>query len=152
MTRLSLSTLLVSAGLVMAASSAHAEDTREITVFKSPWCGCCEVWTEALQAAGYTVETRDLEDLSPVKTQAGVPDDLQACHTAMLDGYVVEGHVPLQALDKLLAERPDVRGIATPGMPQGSLGMGYDEEASYTVYSFSADAGATPQTFYEAGQ
>ena len=107
---------------------------------------------EALQAAGYDVESRDLEDLTPVKKQAGVPDDLQACHTAMLDGYVVEGHVPLQALDKLLAERPEVRGIATPGMPQGSLGMGHDEDARYTVYSYSADPEQEPQVFYEAGQ
>ncbi|ESR23983.1 DUF411 domain-containing protein [Lutibaculum baratangense] len=151
MTRFTLNGLLVSAGLLMAASSAHATETREITVFKSPWCGCCEVWMEALQDAGYAVETRDLEDLSPVKRQVGVPDDLQSCHTAMLDGYAIEGHVPLQALDKLLAERPDVRGIATPGMPQGSLGMGYDEDARYTVYSFSADPEQQPRVFYEAG-
>jgi len=147
-----LTALLTCAGFLMAASSVHAAEIREMTVFKSPWCSCCEVWTEALQSAGYSVKEHNLEDLSPVKKQAGVPANLQACHTALLDGYVIEGHVPLQAIDKLLTTGADVRGIATPGMPQGSLGMGYNEDASYTVYSYTADANAMPQPFYEAGR
>lgn len=152
MTSFRLNAFLVAASLAMGASSVHAEGAKEITVYKSPWCGCCEVWTEALQAADYSVTVRDVEDLSPVKRQAGVPSDLEACHTAMIDGYVVEGHVPLEALDKLLADRPDVKGIAVPGMPSGSLGMDYDPTARYTVYSYSGTDGEAPQPFYEAGK
>ena len=95
---------------------------------------------------------RDFEDLSTIKRQAGKPADLEACHTATIGGYVVEGHVPLEAVARLLAERPDIRGIAVPGMPSGSLGMGEDPAASYTVYAFSGQAGETPATFHEVGK
>ncbi|MFP1630968.1 DUF411 domain-containing protein [Zhengella sp. ZM62] len=139
----------------MTAPALAAGTGAPMTVYKSPWCGCCEVWADAVKAAGFAVEIRDTEDLEPVKAHAGVPDDMVACHTAMLDvdgrKYVVEGHVPLEAIDKLMSERPDIRGIAVPGMPQGSLGMGHDENARYTVHSFTGGAAGTTAVFFEAG-
>ena len=143
--------ILIATGVAHATSLSNG---KTITVFKTPWCGCCEVWVEALQKAGYEIKTTDLEDLDGVKKQAGVPADLEACHTAVIDGerkYVLEGHVPIEAVEKLLSERPDVKGIAVPGMPSGSLGMGYDPNARYTVYSFDGSADRTPDVFLETG-
>ncbi|BCH30173.1 metal-binding protein [Mesorhizobium sp. L-8-10] len=122
-----------------------------VTVYKSPFCGCCESWSEALQGAGYTVERHDMEDLSDIKKTAGVPADLEACHTARIGDYFVEGHVPLEAIAKLMSERPDIAGIAVPGMPQGSLGMGDDPAARYEVYAISKTPGEKPQLFYRVG-
>lgn len=94
-----------------------------VTVYKSPSCGCCTKWVEYLQANGFEVKTVDLDDLSEIKAASGVPRQLQTCHTAVVGGYVVEGHVPADALQKLLKEQPKVSGIAVPGMPVGSPGM-----------------------------
>ena len=132
-------------------ASSHAEEGSKMTVYKTPWCGCCEVWTEAMTKAGFNVEIRDLENLDMTKRQAGVPDDLAACHTATLGKYVIEGHVPLEAIQKLLEEKPAIRGIAVAGMPQGSLGMGFDPAARYDVMSFTYAKLEKPQVFYKAG-
>ncbi|WP_295807050.1 DUF411 domain-containing protein [uncultured Nitratireductor sp.] len=143
--------VFLTSGLALAAS-ASADKT--ITVFKTPWCGCCELWVEAMQEAGYTMKTTDLEELSRVKDQAGVPGDLEACHTAVTGGerkYVLEGHVPVEAVQKLLSEQPGVKGIAVPGMPAGSPGMGYDPDARYTVYSFDGSSDGNSSVFLEAG-
>jgi hypothetical protein len=102
-------------------------------VHKDPNCGCCHLWAEAMQKAGFEVRLDDLEDLAPIKARFGVPSDLEGCHTAEIDGYFLEGHVPLSAVKRLLAERPAVKGLAVPGMPSGSLGMGDDPAASYDV-------------------
>ncbi|XHC00234.1 DUF411 domain-containing protein [Nitratireductor sp. ac15] len=143
--------ILIATGV---ANATPVSNGKTITVFKTPWCGCCEVWVEALQKAGFEMKTTDLEDLAGVKKQAGVPADLEACHTAVIEGerkYVLEGHVPIEAVEKLLSERPDVKGIAVPGMPSGSLGMGYDPDARYTVYSFDGSPDRTPGVFLETG-
>ena len=149
---LSTMTALVLAVTATVQAEARAAEGQKVIVFKTPWCSCCEVWTQALAAEGYSVDARNLEDLDPIKSQARVPEALEACHTATLDGYVLEGHVPLEAIDKLLSERPKVIGIAVPGMPMGSLGMGDDEDADYTVYSYTGDADVAPAVFYEAGR
>ncbi len=144
-------------GLSTIATVALAEtpDTdNQIMVFKTPWCGCCQSWVEAMEKAGYSVETTDMEDLTAIKKQAGVPGGLEACHTAMIGGerkYVLEGHVPIEAVKKLMTERPDIRGVSTPGMPMGSLGMGDDPEANYTVYAFTGRVAEAPVVFFEAG-
>lgn len=135
----------------LAALPSHAGDHQTMTVFKSPWCGCCEVWTKAMEQAGIKVQIRDMEDLTSIKKQAGVSPDLEACHTALLGSYVIEGHVPLEAIEKLVAEAPDVRGIAVPGMPSGSLGMGYDANAEYTVYAFGGNM-SKPTPFFNVGK
>lgn len=131
------STLLV-LGSLMAAQPVFA-GSKDMTVWKSPWCGCCEAWSEAMQAAGYTVRTENREDLAPIKAKAGVPADMEGCHTAMIDGYFLEGHVPLSSVQRLLSERPTIAGLAVPGMPAGSLGMGEDPAARYDVHYVQKD-------------
>ena len=119
-------------------------------MFKTPWCGCCIAWTEAVQRWGYAVTVRDLNDLTAINAQASVPDALQACHTAVLDDLVLEGHVLVAAIDKLMREPPVFRGIAVPGMPPGSLGMGEDPQAPYSVYAFDCDPSFDLRVFFEA--
>lgn len=149
-----LRTFFLAPTLVLALTShaALAAERGTITVWKSPWCGCCQAWADAVEKAGFDIEMHDVEDLESVKKQAGVPDAMQACHTAAIDGYFLEGHVPLEAVDKLLSERPEIAGIAVPGMPQGSLGMGHDPDASYLAYAVGRKADAEPTVFYRAGR
>jgi hypothetical protein len=94
-----------------------------MVVYKTPTCGCCKKWVEHVQAAGFQVEVHDTADVTPVKNEHGLPGHLASCHTAIVDGYVVEGHVPADVIRRLLAERPQVAGIAVAGMPMGSPGM-----------------------------
>ncbi|MGJ8571917.1 MAG: DUF411 domain-containing protein [Hoeflea sp.] len=155
---ITLMSVALAMGLSANATVARAETLdadNQIMVFKTPWCGCCQAWVEAMENAGYSVETTDMEDLTTTKRQAGVPGGLEACHTAMIGGerkYVLEGHVPIEAVEKLMTERPDIRGVSTPGMPMGSLGMGDDPEANYAVYAFTGRADETPAVFFEAGK
>ncbi|MCK7615697.1 DUF411 domain-containing protein [Roseibium sediminicola] len=145
----------VFSGALTLSLPAHAGEDTVVTVYKSPWCGCCEVWTDAVKAAGYKVIIEDHEDLNAIKKQAGVPDDMQACHTAVIGGernYIVEGHVPLEAMEKMMSERPDIHGIAVPGMPMGSLGMGDDPDARYTVYEIGANTAGAAKPYMEMGQ
>ncbi|MEK6211032.1 MAG: DUF411 domain-containing protein [Pseudomonadota bacterium] len=95
-----------------------------ITVYKTPSCGCCVKWVEYLRNEGFEVKAVNRDDLEPIKQRAGVPPAMSSCHTALVDGYVIEGHVPAQAIRKLLQERPDTLGLAVPGMPANSPGMG----------------------------
>lgn len=128
-----------------------AESDQKITVYKSETCGCCEVWTNAMQKVGHPVEIHHLDDLTEVKATAGVPDGYESCHTAIIDlgrSYVLEGHVPLEAIEKLAAELPDIKGLAVPGMPSGSLGMGGSPEP-YTVYAFTDCGQVLSEAFLE---
>ncbi|MHC5652544.1 DUF411 domain-containing protein [Stappia sp. ICDLI1TA098] len=127
---------------IALAQPAMADETA-MTVFKSPWCGCCEAWSEAMRAAGFSVTIEDREDLAPIKSKAGVPADMEGCHTAMIGGYFVEGHVPVASVRRLLSQRPDVAGIAVPGMPAGSTGMGDDPQASYVVMAVGRNGNAS---------
>ncbi len=95
----------------------------EVTVYKSPTCGCCNKWIEHLRANGFTVKMQDVVDVLPYKKANGVPLELGSCHTAKVDGYAIEGHVPASDIRRLLKERPKVLGLAVPGMPAGSPGM-----------------------------
>src|SRR5262245_9470869 len=113
--------MALGAGLV--SRSGAAAERASITVYKSPTCGCCAEWVAHLRANRFPVKVEDRDDLVPIKRQHRVPDDLQACHTALVEGYVVEGHVPADLIDRLLRERPPIAGIAVPGMPSGSPGM-----------------------------
>ena len=92
-------------------------------VYKTPTCGCCNLWVDHLREAGFQVDARNVDDIIPVKIDAGVPPRMSSCHTALIDGYVVEGHIPAEHVKRLLAERPDIIGIVVPGMPTGSPGM-----------------------------
>jgi hypothetical protein len=117
-------------GLLPVAAAA-SEPT--MTVHKDPYCGCCEAWASAFEDAGFAVEVRNEEDMNEVKAKLKVPSGLHGCHTAVVDGYYLEGHVPLEAALRLLQEKPALAGLAVAGMPKGSLGMGTDANASYDV-------------------
>lgn len=123
-------------------AAAPAQELPTVLVYKAPTCGCCNGWIEHLEAAGFTVEARDTRDLMTVKRDAGVPVQLSSCHTALVDGYVVEGHVPAEHVKSLLADELEVAGIAVPGMPTGSPGMEGPSPEPYEVYSFTHDGQA----------
>jgi hypothetical protein len=106
---------------LLACVQAAAAATIEVT--KSPHCGCCTQWIEYLRHEGFKVRVIEAEDVTPAARRLGVPDELRSCHTASVDGYAVEGHVPAADIRRLLAERPEAAGIAVPGMPIGSPGM-----------------------------
>jgi hypothetical protein len=109
----------------------------EIEVYKSPTCGCCQKWVDALKSDGHDVVIHHMNDLQSIKQKAGLPFELGSCHTGFVEGYVLEGHVPLQEINKLLEEKPSIKGLAVPGMPAESLGMEVGRTPSpYTVYSF----------------
>jgi hypothetical protein len=111
-----------------------------ISAYRNPGCGCCEKWAEQLEAAGFEVNMRDDPDLASRRSATGVPDDLAGCHTAVMGDYVIEGHVPLAEIEKLITEKPAIRGIAVPGMPTGSPGMEMGESRdAYDVVAFAAD-------------
>jgi len=112
-------------------------DLPTVLVYKSPTCGCCIGWIEHLEAEGFTVDARDVRDLMTVKRDGGVPAAMSSCHTAIVDGYVVEGHVPADQVKRLLAERPNIAGIAAPGMPIGSPGMEGANAQPYQILSFT---------------
>ena len=128
-------------GVVLAlgllAGFASAAQAEEVIVYKSPTCGCCNKWVEHLQANGFTVKAQNVTDVMPYKSANGVPPALGSCHTAKVDGYVIEGHVPADDIKRLLKERPKVLGLSVPGMPIGSPGMeqGAHKE-KYDVLSF----------------
>ncbi|WP_082733786.1 DUF411 domain-containing protein [Polycladidibacter hongkongensis] len=151
MKRVVLATLIATLSGVAALTQAQADQASHLTIYKTPWCGCCSAWAEKLKEAGFSVAINTMEDLDLIKQQLGITDELASCHSALLDGYVLEGHVPLEAIDKLLDERPKLTGLATPGMPAGSLGMGEpDADTSYVVYGFKS--GSTQYIpFYKVG-
>ena len=105
-------------GIVVAQKPAPT-----VQVYRSPTCGCCANWVKHLQQHGFTTRVTETDDVASIKTQRGVPARVQSCHTAVVDGYVIEGHVPAADVQRLLKERPAVVGIAVPGMPIGSPGM-----------------------------
>ena len=130
--------------LVMLAAAVSGEPVRAdglpaMTVWKTPWCGCCGSWVEHMREQGFSVAVREVEDLDPIKRMAAVPEKLQSCHTARVGGYVIEGHVPAADVKRLLSSRPDVRGLAVPGMPSGSPGMENGMHDPYDVLLIGRD-------------
>ncbi|HSG48997.1 MAG TPA: DUF411 domain-containing protein [Longimicrobiales bacterium] len=115
-------------------------DPAVLQVFKSPTCGCCNDWIEHLREAGFTVDVKDIPNMLAVKAELGMPGEMASCHTARIAGYLIEGHVPAQDIRRMLAERPDIRGIAVPGMPVGSPGMEVEGQPAdaYDVLAFDA--------------
>ena len=113
--------LLVTA--IPAAAFAKPAKAAMLTVYKSPYCGCCSGWVDHVKANGFAVRVLDMEDVTPMARKLGVSEALRSCHTGEIGGYFVEGHVPAADIRKLLRERPNARGVAVPGMPVGSPGM-----------------------------
>lgn len=108
----------------------------EITVYKSPTCGCCKLWIDHLKSNGFTVKAHDTENVAAHKQRLGVLPELASCHTAVVNGYVIEGHVPAADIKRLLKEQPKIIGLAVPGMPMGSPGMEGPVKETYEVKTF----------------
>ncbi len=137
-----IATIAVVLATTAAASVALVPKSfaEEIAVYKAPWCGCCEAWADHLRESGFSVTVTEIDDLASLKAQQSVPTALQSCHTAVVDGYTIEGHVPASDIARLLAERPDAAGLAVPGMPIGSPGMEQgDRRDPYAVILFGED-------------
>jgi len=130
----------------VAASADEASET--LVVYKSPTCGCCGDWVEHMKAAGFEVEVHDVDDVNALKAQNGVRRRLASCHTALIDGYVIEGHVPAEDVKRLLDERPALLGLAVPGMPAGSPGMEMDDPSRHQDYQVVAFDGTGPTAIY----
>lgn len=133
--------LQIAAGVVMLSGGRTNADVRPaLTVWKDPNCGCCEGWVEHLRRNGFTATVIETSDVQSIKVQRGVPAELASCHTAEIAGYTIEGHVPAQAILRLLAEKPAGLGIAVPGMPIGSPGMEGGRPEVYDVILFGNGA------------
>ena len=131
--------ILIAGGIVFAAFSYKPPiaQGQKITVFLSPTCGCCHQYVDYLKAQGFQVEEKETNDMLAIKEQYNVPENMEACHTSVVDGYFIEGHVPVEAIKKLLQERPKIDGIALPGMPEGAPGMGGVSRGGFKIYQLS---------------
>jgi hypothetical protein len=119
--------------------AAHADEAKKATIYKPMQCGCCDEYADYLKKHGFAVDVISLPNPELVKKMQGVPQGFEGCHTMMLDGYVVEGLVPIKALNKLLTERPKIKGISLPGMPVGSPGMPGPKGAPLIIYELSGN-------------
>ena len=140
LTSIAVATTLIAIGLgvwvgrPLAADAVAKKPT--ITVYKDPNCGCCKKWIEHLVRNGYRVDAKDTPGMSEIKQTLGVPDRITSCHTAVVNGYLIEGHVPAADIDRLLAQKPTIAGLAVPGMPMGSPGMEGGASQRYQVLAF----------------
>ncbi len=125
--------------VLLVALQASAAAPLRVVVYKTPTCGCCGKWVEHLRANGFTPVVQDVPATAPYQRQYGVPDRLLSCHTAVVGGYTVEGHVPAADIQRVLKERPRARGLAVPGMPLGSPGMEAPRRDPYSVLLFTSD-------------
>ena len=141
--RIAMAAVFALAPMMHAPGLGQAE-AGTMTVYKSPTCGCCSQWVDHIRASGLEVVERNVDDLTMIKQMSDVPERLHACHTAAVDGYVIEGHVPAHAVHELLQSRPEIGGIAAPGMPEGSPGMPSPTPEVYDVIAFGKHG---PQLF-----
>ena len=127
---------LAATGAIAAVTQPASASQVRMDIYKDPSCSCCEAWARAMADADFNVVVRN-EDFMAIKSKLGVPENMQGCHTAVVGDYFFEGHVPLEAVEKVLNEKPQFVGLAVPGMPAGSLGMGDDPKAAYEVFSLN---------------
>jgi hypothetical protein len=137
-------TIAVLLAAIALSASAGAQTKQavakpHVTVYKTPTCGCCGQWVEHMKASGFAATTTNLPDLAAIKAKHNVPAQLQSCHTSLVGGYVIEGHVPAEDIKRLLRERPAIVGLAAPGMPAGSPGMDVPHAPAYDVLAFDKD-------------
>lgn len=121
--------------LMLSSTSVFAGE--EITVYKSPTCGCCKKWISHLKSNGFKVTAYDVKDVEPIKQRSGVKPAQASCHTALVGGYVVEGHVPAKDIKRMLKEKPDIKGLTVPGMVIGSPGMEGKRKDPYKVMTIN---------------
>ncbi len=133
MTRI-LTVLMTLAFLSTPLFAAGTKD-KAATMYKNPGCSCCDGYAKYLRKHGFKVEVKETAEHDAISKKAGIPEDFQGCHTTFVDGYVIGGHVPMSAVNKLLNERPKVKGISLPGMPAGSPGMGGEKDETWKIYS-----------------
>ena len=126
------------AAIAGAAYPAYAAP-QAVTLYKNPECGCCDGYADYLRHNGFTVTAKATNDLSEISRKAGIPPELQGCHTAFVGDYVVDGRVPVEAIKKLLTEHPAIKGITLPGMPEGSPGMVGTKSEPFTIYAVGPD-------------
>lgn len=152
--RIARRTLLIAGAAAISgmALSGCGASTIPMKVYKNAGCACCEVWVQKLQAAGFETKVEDRDNLQDLKKQLGVPDDLASCHTATVDRYFIEGHVPPADIKRLLAHKPVARGLSVPGMPLGSPGMEVEGEPNeaYTVWLVQNSGQRSPFAKYTA--
>ncbi len=134
-----LSVSIIALATMGALSRPDAAPLPVVTVYKSASCGCCAKWVEHLKAAGFPVEVHDVADASEYAENSGVPVALRSCHTAIVKGYAIEGHVPADLIKKLLIEQPKIAGLAVPGMVTGSPGMEGNRKDPYDVMAWSSN-------------
>lgn len=127
--------------LLALPGSAIAEPMHAV-LYKNPQCSCCEGYAAYLRDNGFKVDVKPTNDLAEISRKAGVPEQLEGCHTTLIDSYVVDGHVPVKVIRKLLSERPAIAGITLPGMPMGSPGMNGNKAGPFTVYAVTKDGKA----------
>jgi hypothetical protein len=128
--------LVIIVGLQLNEKPETKTSVAEVTVYKSPTCNCCKKWISHLSGAGFKVAGKNRHDMAKIKSDLGVGQKLRSCHTAIVDGYVIEGHVPAADIKRMLQERPEVTGLSAPGMPKGSPGMESQYNAPYDVLTF----------------
>ncbi|PZO00898.1 MAG: hypothetical protein DCF28_10810 [Alphaproteobacteria bacterium] len=146
--------VLLGAALGAAATTACAQVPRpapELVVYKSPACGCCSAWVDHMRAAGFGARIVEQSDLAPIRKAQGVTDALAACHTALIDGYAIEGHVPAQDVQRLLLDRPEALGLAVPAMPLGSPGMEMPDGRRQPFETFLMLRGGATRVFARHG-
>ena len=142
---LTLATLALLSGQALAA---------DVINHKSPYCGCCTEWTKHMQDAGFNVDEKLHENMNPIKQKLGITPELASCHTAEIDGYVFEGHIPAEDIKAFLENPPrNAKGLAVPGMPMGSPGMEYgNEKDEYSVYAFNEKGQVFTYRHYEGNK
>lgn len=133
--RLAVAIIAAAGAFTFAGMPAFAAD---VTLYKNPQCGCCEAYADYLRRNGFSVTVKPTHELTPMSREAGIPDNFQGCHLAFIDDYVVSGHVPVNTVNRLLRERPDIKGVTLPGMPMGSPGMSGDKTAPFAIYEIGA--------------
>ncbi len=138
--------VLAAVFILLATSLAGAQDRVMATLYKIPGCQCCDWYANYLRSNGLVVKVIESPNMSLVRKEQGVPAKLEGCHTTLVEGYVVEGHVPISAIKQLLTEKPAIKGISLPGMPEGSPGMTGTKKGPFTVFTITAE-GAPPQVF-----
>ncbi len=134
--------LIGTAALLLLGSPVFAAGPFSATLYKDPSCGCCSAYADYLQAHGYVIEIVETPEFAEVGRKAGLPQAIEGCHTLVIDGYVVSGHVPVEMVGKLLSERPAIAGITLAGMPAGSPGMGGDKSEPFAIYAFTNNSKA----------
>lgn len=129
-----------SADVSSSGAAAGEEVKLAATVYKSPTCGCCGEYISYLKDQGFEVKMENKTDMNSIKVQYGIPENMQSCHTTVMGDYIIEGHVPIEAIRKLVTEKPDIDGIALPGMPQGSPGMPGTKEGEFEIFGLIGGA------------